>query len=370
MPPDVSEKDRLLFENLFVLEAANNHWGDLVRGKKIVQDFAAIIRGNNVKAAIKFQFRDVENFIHKDFKGNAEVRYISKTEATRMTHDQYAELAQAVRNVGCIPMATPFDESSVDLCVKLDLPILKVASSDINDWPLIEKIAHTKLPVIISSGGASEKSLDDVVQYFEKRNISLAINHCVSLYPSEDEQLELNQIEYLRDRYPNHVIGFSSHEYSDWAASMYISYAKGARTWERHIDIEYGGVPVSKYCSLPQQVDTWFKAFHKAREMSGSSAYERRHISNEEVKYLDALIRGIYARRDLAKGHVIDSATFAQDFKLAVPLLRGQLSTREVLNGTQIIQDIKADQAVTVDHIDGPYGTINELRDQILERGL
>ena len=58
-----------IFDNLFVLEAANNHWGDLARGKKIIQDFGSVVRFNNVKAAIKFQFRDVENFIHDDFHG-------------------------------------------------------------------------------------------------------------------------------------------------------------------------------------------------------------------------------------------------------------------------------------------------------------
>ena len=78
-----------LFENLFVLEAANNHWGDVERGKKIIQDFATVVRYNNVKAAIKFQFRDVDNFIHEEFNGNQEIRYIKKTEATRMSHDQY-----------------------------------------------------------------------------------------------------------------------------------------------------------------------------------------------------------------------------------------------------------------------------------------
>ena len=68
-----------IFENLFVLEAANNHWGDLKRGKKIIQDFASVVRFNNVKAAIKFQFRDVDNFIHDDYKGNTDIRYIKKT---------------------------------------------------------------------------------------------------------------------------------------------------------------------------------------------------------------------------------------------------------------------------------------------------
>ena len=82
-----SAKDREIFENLFVLEAANNHWGDLERGLKIVRDFGQIARYNDVKAAIKFQFRDVLNFIHDDFKGNTEIRYVSKTEATQLSKE-------------------------------------------------------------------------------------------------------------------------------------------------------------------------------------------------------------------------------------------------------------------------------------------
>jgi sialic acid synthase SpsE len=359
-----------IFENLFVLEAANNHWGDVVRGKKIIQEFANVVRVNQVKAAIKFQFRDVDNFVHDTYKGNQDIRYIKKTEATKMSHTQYAELAEAVRKVGCIPMATPFDEASVDLCVKLDFPLFKVASSDINDWPLLERMASYKKPTIISSGGASEKSLDDAVAFFEKRNIPLAINHCVSLYPSEDHQLELNQIDYLIDRYPGHVIGFSSHEYHDWQSSMHISYAKGARTWERHVDIDFEGVPVSPYCSLPSQTDIWFKAFHKAREMSGGPGTDRRVIPTDETKYLDALVRGVYAKVDLPAGLIVDNSTFDQYFKLAVPLQKGQLSTREIINGLQVTKPVASNSPVTINDVDGPYSTIPSLREQILQRGV
>ena len=359
-----------IFENLFVLEAANNHWGDLDRGKKIIQDFATVVRYNNIKAAIKFQFRDVDNFVHEEFKGNQEVRYIKKTEATKMSHEQYKALADAVVKAGCIPMATPFDEASVDLCVKLNFPIIKIASSDINDWSLLERIASTKKPVIASSGGASEKSLDELVTYFEHRDIPLAINHCVSLYPSEDEQLELNQIKYLKNRYPDHVIGFSSHEYHDWHSSMLLSYALGARTWERHVDIDYDGVPVSPYCSLPNQADEWFKAFHKAIEMMGNSENARRIVSKDEIKYLDALVRGVYARRDLPAGYELSSDTFANDFKLAVPLRKGQLSTREILNGLKITKNVSANDPLTINDIDGPYSSQETLRNLILNRGL
>lgn len=128
-----------IFEDLFVLELANNHWGDVERGKKIITDFSRVVRFNNIKAAIKLQFRDVDHFIHKDFKDRQDIRYIKKTMATKMCDDDYAALVDAIRKAGCITMSTPFDERSVDLCVNLGVQIIKIASSDINDWVLIEK---------------------------------------------------------------------------------------------------------------------------------------------------------------------------------------------------------------------------------------
>jgi len=365
-----SKHDREIFENLFVLEAANNHWGSLDRGLKIVQDFGTVVKYNNIKAAIKFQFRDVDAFIHKNFQGNEKIRYISKTEKTKLSRADFVTLINHVKKVGCIPMATPFDEKSVDFCVELDLPIIKVASSDINDWLLLEKIATTKRPVIVSSGGATEKSLDEVVLFFENRNIPLAINHCVSLYPSEDHQLELNQIDYLRERFPDHVIGFSTHEYHSWDASMFISYAKGARTWERHVDIEADGIPVSPYCSLPNQIDKWFKNYRLAANMCGGTSDSRRILPPEEIKYLDALVRGVYAKKDVPAGYVFSQETFERDFYMAVPLLKGQLSVREVLNGESLIKRLLKDAPLTIHDVGGPFSENPELRAQIEDRGL
>jgi sialic acid synthase SpsE len=366
----ISKRDRDLFNNLFVLEMANNHWGQLDRGLKIIRDHGTVVRYNNVRAAIKLQFRDVDSFVHRSFQGNEELRYVKKTEASKLTRDEFAILVREIVRVGCIPMATPFDEASVDLCVEFDIPIIKIASSDINDWPLIEKIGTTRRPVIASTGGASEKDLDDLVTFFENRSIPLAINHCVSLYPSENHELELNQIDYLTDRYPSHVVGLSTHEYSDWRASMYLSYGKGARTWERHVDIDDAGVPVSPYCSVPEQLDEWFKAFQTARQMSGGSGDSRRVVPRRETEYLDALVRGVYARRDLEPGYVFSTDSFRDDLYLAIPLLKGQLSCRELMDGERLTHGIQADGAVTIDHIDGPYSTAPALRDLILQRGI
>ena len=366
----VSQKDKDLFENFFVLELANNHWGKLDRGLRIIRDHAAIVRFNNVKAAIKLQFRDVDAFIHPNFKGSTDQRYIKKTEDTKLSRNDFARMVEEIKYLGCIPMATPFDETSVDLCVEFDMPIIKIASSDMNDWVLIEKIASTRRPTIVSTGGASEKDLDDLVRFFEKRGIPLAINHCVSLYPSEDDELELDQIDYLRARYPNHVLGLSTHEYHDWHSSMLISYGKGARTWERHIDINYEGVPVSSYCSLPEKCDAWYKAFHKAKEMCGGYRSSRRVISKKEIEYLDALVRGAYAKRDLETGFILNKDSFEKEFYLAIPLIKGQLSCREVMNGERLIAPIKANEALTINHIDGPYGENNSLKNLIMNRGL
>ena len=359
-----------IFHNLFVLELANNHWGSIKRGKKIINDHAQVVKFNNVKAAIKLQFRDIDNFIHGDFKGNKESRYIKKTEDTKLSIEGFKELVDEIKSVGCIPMATPFDEKSVDLCVKFQFPIITVASSDCNDWPVLEKISETKKPTIISTGGVSEKDLDDVVKFFSNRKIELAINHCVSLYPSEDDELCLSQIDYLRDRYPNNVIGFSTHEYHDWHSSMFISYAKGARTWERHVDIDYENIPVSKYCSIPENVDKWFKAFNKAKEMSGEFYSERRAIKKSEIEYLDKLVRGVYLKKNISSGYEISSKNFNEDFYLAIPLQKGQLSCREILNGVKINKDLKKDQKLMIDDISGPYSETESLKSLIKNRGI
>ena len=106
-------------------------------------------------SAIKLQCRDVDSFIHKAFRDRQDIRYIKKTVDTRLSRESFEALVHEIRRSGCIPMATPFDEASVALCVDLGLDIIKLASSDLNDWILIEEIAKTRKPVIASTGGSS-----------------------------------------------------------------------------------------------------------------------------------------------------------------------------------------------------------------------
>ena len=355
-----------IFDNLFVLELANNHWGKIDRGLKIISDFARVVRFNEVRAAIKLQFRDVDNFVHADFRGRGDVRYIKKTIDTHLSWASLQQMVEAVRSAGMVTMVTPFDEVSVDKCVEFDVDIIKIASSDIRDKTLLRKMASTGKPVIASSGGADADHIDALVDYFTSRNIPFALNHCVSLYPSEDSQLELNQIDYLRARYPGITIGLSTHEHRDWHDSIMIAYGKGARTFERHIDIDHEGVPVSSYCTQPEQADTWFKAFKKAQEMCGGQSAARRDVPEGERRYLDALVRGVYAKHDLPAGHTLTDA----DVYHAVPLQKAQISTREFESGEVLTRPVAGHAPIVITSLDAHYTQNEALVELICDRGL
>jgi len=145
-----------------------------------------------------------------------------------------------------------------------------------------------------------------------------------------------------------------------------MAYAMGARTFERHVDIEYEGVPVSPYCSLPEQIDVWFKSFRKAQEMCGSPGVAKRMPPEREIRYLDHLVRGVYAKRDLPAGHVLSD----RDLYLAVPLQKGQISCRELMRGEVLLNAVAKDSAITFAQIDSPYSANSELRRSIENRGI
>lgn len=354
--------DKSFFEDLFILELANNHWGSLERGKQIIREHGQVVKKYGIKAAVKFQFRDTDSFVKKEFENlkisgrEGEVveppgssdRYVKKTIATRLSKEDFRELFDEVKRWGMLTMATPFDEKSVSWCDDFDLDIIKISSHDASTHILIERILKLGRPTIVSNGGTEIDHIDHLVKRCEEAEVPLAINHCVSLYPSEDNILELNQIDFLSNRYPNHVIGFSTHEYNDWYATVMMSYAKGARTWERHIDIQDAeGTPVSKYCSLPHQVEDWFVAFLKAKEMCGKPSTSPRKIPEKEIEYVNSVARGLYALRDMKPGDKVGANGLDVDYELAIPLQDSQYSAHDLNHDIVIEKKIKKGDPIT-----------------------
>ena len=200
------------FNDLFVLDLANNHSGDFQHALRIIRDVGAVVAKHKVRAALKFQFRQLDTFVHPAHKKESPYKYPKRFLDTRLSNEEFARLAEEVRSLGMVTMATPFDEASVDVIEDMGLDVVKVASCSATDWPLLERVAEANRPVIFSTGGLSWKEINDLVSFFEHRRVHFAIMHCVSIYPTPPELLQLSQFSRLKERYPDRTIGFSTHE--------------------------------------------------------------------------------------------------------------------------------------------------------------
>ena len=89
-------KKNKIFEDLFVLEMTNNHLGKVERAFQIIEEYAPIVRYNNVKAAIKLQFRDIDTFIHKDFK-DSNIRQIKRSIETQLSKEEYKSIVEYIK---------------------------------------------------------------------------------------------------------------------------------------------------------------------------------------------------------------------------------------------------------------------------------
>jgi N-acetylneuraminate synthase len=145
-----------------------------------------------------------------------------------------------------------------------------------------------------------------------------------------------------------------------------MSYAKGARTFERHIDIDTDNVKIADYSSLPDEIDTWFKAFHVAKRYCGTSSTRRVRPMQRETDFLDNYIRGAYAKRDLPAGHVLT----ADDVQLAIPVRKGQVSCREFVQGEVLLDSCRKGAPIAIDMIESDYTRDPSIRDAINNRGL
>ncbi len=334
------------FQDLFILDLANNHQGNVEHGLRIIQSTAEVIKKHSVRAAIKFQFRQLDSFIHPSHQKESELKYIQRFQSTRLDQSQFQVLLNEVWAQGLLAICTPFDEESVHIAVDMGFNLLKVASCSAKDWPLLEEIANAGPPVVCSTGGLTLEDIDNVTSFFQHRAVQFALMHCVSIYPTPDEMLALNQIHMLRNRYPNIPIGWSTHENPDDTIPVQIAVAFGAKLFERHVGVETDTVQLNAYSSTPEQVDKWLEAHGRATVLCGPDS--RAPVSDIEQASLDGLRRGVFAKRPIKKGHGLsrDSVYFA------MPYVEGQLESGHWKDGYQTLQDVLPNQPVMKEAID------------------
>ena len=339
------KKNKFNFKDLFVLDMANNHQGSVSHGEKIITETSDILKKNDIKnAAIKFQFRQLDSFIHPDHQTGSDHKYVTRFLSTKMDRKGYQQLFDAVKNVGLITMCTPFDEESVDVIVDMKFDLLKIASCSAKDWPLITKAADSNLPIVFSTGGASIEDIDNLVSFFEHQGVDFAMMHCMAIYPTPDNWLQLNQIDILKKRYPGVTVGWSTHESPDDTVPISMAYAKGARMFERHIGVETDKVSLNDYSSRPSQLDPWFDAYNKAVRLSGGP---EKLIPEEETASIDSLKRGVYASADIKSGDLLtnDNSYFA------IPYVEGQLDSGSLSEGVIVQKDVSHHSVINFEDV-------------------
>ena len=361
--------DEELFNNLFIFEMANNHMGDIEHGMRIINEMALVARKYPFPCAIKFQYRELDTFIHPEYRERKDLKYVKRFLETRISDEDRKRLRDEVKRLGLLAICTPFDEASVDTIEKHEYEVIKIGSCSFTDWPLLERIVKADKPIIASTAGASLDDIDNVVSFFEHRKKKFCIMHCVGEYPIKDENLQLNQIPLLKMRYPGVPVGYSTHESPDNMDAIKMAVAMGAAVFERHVAVKTEKYDVNAYSSTPEQVAKWLASAQAAISMCGVSG-KRFEGTEKERSDLRGLRRGVFIKSPVKKGERIDSSnTF-----LAIPNLDGQIVANEMSKYSEYIaqKDLERNEPVmagdvAMGNLRGKVlGIIRQVRDILL----
>ena len=151
-----------IFKNLFVLDLANNHFGDINHAKKVISNFSDICKKNKLSFTIKFQFRNLETYLHKDFASDYTNKFVKRFNSTKLTLNEIKKLINFCKSKKILTTCTPFDEESVKLIEELKIDIIKIASVSSNDFSLLTRVSKNKKPKLLIGRPASAAKLPRV----------------------------------------------------------------------------------------------------------------------------------------------------------------------------------------------------------------
>lgn len=328
-----------------IAEIAQAHDGSL----GILHSYIDALAATGVDA-IKFQTHIAlaESSIHEPFRVN-----FSYEDATRydywqrmeFTLEQWEEIGQHCKEVGLEFWSSPFSNAAVDLLEAAHVYGYKVGSGEVSNFLLLEKIAQTGKPLIISSGMSSFTELDETVSFLLDKNVDFSILQCYTAYPTSPEQYGLNVITQLKSRYPGLVIGFSDHSAS--LAPNLAAVALGAQILEFHAVWDkrmfgpdaQASLEIDQIATLVQEVRKLDTAFEHPINKNDNSAF---------AKVKSIFEKSLAVNKDLKRGHML---TFA-DLEAKKPKGYG-ISASEFTKviGRTLDQDLKAFDFLNEEHL-------------------
>ncbi len=261
-----------------IAEAGINHGGNLQTAYDLVDEAK-----NNGADAIKFQTYKTEKRIDKKYK-----KIFKILKSSELSYKDFSKINDYCKKKKITFFSTPFDEESVDFLESIKVPFYKIASFDISNKQLINKILSTKKTTIASTGMASFDEIKKIYLTFKTKKVPLVIMHCISSYPNKDESSYLSNITLLK-RKLDCIVGISDHT-NDIKIPIYGTIL-GAKIIEKHIKLSHkhkcidAEVSITGYQlkSLRKEVDKVQKILNKATfgirpEEKSSEIFKRKKI--------------------------------------------------------------------------------------------
>lgn len=293
-----------------IAEICHNHQGSVELARKMIVEAAKC--GAH---AVKLQKRSNRDLFTLemynrpyDSENSFGATYGEHREALEFGEKEYLELKEYAEGLGLVFFATPFDIQSVEFLERVGVPAYKVASACITDTPLLERIGKTGKPVFLSTGTSNEEDVDRAYSVLKKSGSPLCLLHCVAAYPMMNyKEANLKAISTMKTRYPDALIGFSSHE--SGIVLPVVAYMLGARVVEKHFTLNRAMKGTDQHFSLePQGLEKMARDLSRIYESLGDGV---KVIQPSELDAKKKLGKSIYALLDIPEGAVLSPEMIA-----------------------------------------------------------
>lgn len=286
-----------------IAEAGVNHNGNVDAAMLLVD--AALFAGAD---AVKFQMFTPSEMV----VAAAPATEYQKAAGCDSQHDllqglalspvDFRRIARHCHDRGIIFLATPFSEPDLQELLALNPPAIKIASTDLNNAPLLEAAARTGLPLLMSTGASTEHEIADALAVIDHAIDQTVLLHCVSCYPAADADGNLRRIAALAERFELPV-GYSDHTTGEIAGALAV--AAGARIIEKHLTLDRSQSGPDHGFSLdPPAMQRYVAAIRHAERLCGDGSID---FAPCEADVRAKARKSIVTRRDIRAGQRITS---------------------------------------------------------------
>ena len=309
-----------------IAEVGSNHDRKLDQAKKLID-----IASESGVDAVKFQLFKAENLYSK------EDPFFAVMKANELPQEWVEELAEYANSNGLIFLASPFDEESVDYLNQIDVIAYKWASSETVNLPLLKYAAAKKKPMFISTGMCDLADIQEAIDIvYSTGNEDVLLLHCIALYPTKPNQVNLRMMDTLRDAF--HLpVGFSDHTMSIVVPAAAV--ARGACVIEKHFTLsrKLKG-PDHPYALEPDELKQMVKAI---RDVDASLGSPIKKMIPEEEK--DARRNSVIAKVNIRRGSKLTKDMVV----ITRPAYGIKPKYLDIVIGREAKRDVKKDEAIT-----------------------